>query len=160
MFSKGPALCADLSSWSLSLIICDQPLPPISIKPGMPSWLQSPLSRILAAVFAFLATPIGASARPINSSIGLNAAKRFEPLGDSGNTYVCPTFGPEDIQPITLEGNNVHDGDGIESTICEYSLGEVCVSPGNPQPIGRATSSDSSFTPSFKQILAVPIQQC
>jgi hypothetical protein len=87
----------------------------------MPSLLRSPLSRLLAAVLALLTSPIAASARLINSSTGL-AAKRFDPMGSSGNSFVCPTYGPDEVAPRTLEG--IDDG---PTTRCEYFVTDLYV---------------------------------
>lgn len=82
------------------------------------SLLRSPLSRLLAAVLAFLASPLIISARLIDSSTGLLAAKRFDPVGTGGTSFQCPTYGENAAQPSTLEGTTA-DGD---TTFCEYPI--------------------------------------
>lgn len=114
----------------------------------MPSWFQSPLSRLLAAILAFLASPISASAWAISGgSTRSPAVKRIETRANPRNTILCPTYGA-DTQPIILEGRI--EGD---QTVCEYPYLDTLYVLSK----GRSTASAAvQLTPPCSSVVVAP----
>lgn len=86
----------------------------------MPLSLRT-LSRLLAAVLAFVGSPLSTSARLISSTTGIAAAKRFDPIGSSGCVeFVCPPYNSPELGPVEATDSGGKDAGSI--TACEYFI--------------------------------------